>query len=182
MAYGINNSGIITGTAYNWSNTDSFAFKSDNGGALTKAGGVRSTSRAINDKGETIGSEMNIYTPVNVFRGVNESVVFDPVYSPFALNNLSQVAGYSSATRHGFWWDSNNNVFVDIGALAPGGHSQASDINDYGLVVGISTKDSSTDFAFTWYNNVMQELMSPYNGSVANAVNNKKSSSRLFFI
>jgi probable HAF family extracellular repeat protein len=75
-----------------------------------------------------------------------------PLSVAIAVNDLGQVAGYSSlasGVNHAFLWSRTSGI-VDIGPSGPGtGESVANDLNNRGQVVGYAVRGDST-FAFLW--------------------------------
>ncbi|HTR67358.1 MAG TPA: hypothetical protein VMH85_16380 [Terriglobales bacterium] len=94
-----------------------------------------------------------------------------------AINNSTQVVGYSSfdttTNSHAFIWTAASGM-MDLGTLSSGTNSDASAINDVGMIVGNADNGKGNLRAVMWKNGKIHNL-GLLNGSTysfANSVNN----------
>jgi len=167
QAFGINASGTVVGAA-SLSDESTHAFVISSGGGmidLGTLGGTASQANAINSAGQITGSAMlacnGCDSPVfHAFLTASGSVIdssndLGSLAGPsgnsygIAVNSSGQVAGYSDTLTgypHAFL-TSASGAMADLGTLG-GASSQASGLNDSGLVVGFSFDASGNQLAF----------------------------------
>jgi probable HAF family extracellular repeat protein len=93
-----------------------------------------------------------------------------------AINTAGDVAGCSvavingSPTTRGFVY--RNGLMMDIGSLANGGTSCASDINDTGQITGSSATPTGETRGFIYINGTLTSLGNAGTSSAGNAINN----------
>jgi probable HAF family extracellular repeat protein len=168
-AFGINNSGQITGYAF-YSNGISHAFLYSNGtmrdiGAL---GGSSSWGNSINASGQITGTATLATANEHAFLYSNGSMVdLGTLGGTFSvgrsINNAGQVVGTSSvsgnnANPHAFLY--TGGVMQDLGTLG-GTFSNAIAINNAGQILGVSTfPGDATSAPFLYQGGTMYNLMS----------------------
>jgi probable HAF family extracellular repeat protein len=95
-----------------------------------------------------------------------------------SVNDKGHIVGtrvFSGAVRHPFLW--RNGSLTDLGQLEPtwDGSGMATDINNRGEIVGVSTTGFKPplayDRAFIWRDGAMSPLTAPETDSTANAIN-----------
>jgi probable HAF family extracellular repeat protein len=164
-AYGINNSGQITGYAAT-SNNVSHAFLYGSGSMqdLGTLGGTYSFASGINDSGQVVGEAYTSVNAVHAFLYSGGSMqdlgtLGGTVSDAKAINNSGQVVGYaytSFNTEHAFLYSGGS--MQDLGTLG-GMSSGATGINASGQVVGSSQPNGSADsHAFLYSGGSMQDL------------------------
>jgi len=164
-AYGINNSGQITGfTNVNSDDYFNLAFVYSGGikTNLGTLGGNMSTAYGINDSGQiTGGSNKTVSGNLSAFL-YSDGIMTDlGTLGGFhsegsAINDNGQVTGSSYTTggaRHGFIY--SDGVMTDIGTLG-GNRSAGRGINDSGHIVG--SGGAGWDIPFVWKDGVMTDL------------------------
>lgn len=161
-AYGINETGHVTGTAGAWPTANSlyqrpFIYRPETGvmeniGTLAEAGNA--VGHAINDSDQVTGFvrmlgtgafRAFLYTPgagmreVGTLGGLNNQGK--------AINSLGQIVGESDAGPgqvHAFLYNPGTTAPVDLGTLG-GGQSDAYGINGSGWIVGHSNMNAQSD-------------------------------------
>ena len=85
-----------------------------------------------------------------------------------AVNDSGQVVGWSrlagTNARHAFRWTGGN--MIDLGTLAAGGDSEATGINNSGVICGTSDVHGPNQRAFRYFNNQLEDI-----GTLGAAVN-----------
>ena len=121
-------------------------------------GGDYSAAFGINDSGIVVGTS-NTATSMHAFSWTSAQGLHDLGTLPganasaaFSINNQGQIAGSSGA--HAALW--TGSTIKDLGTLG-GETSEAHDVNETGVVVGVSDT-SSGPHAFLWSNGSMQDL------------------------
>jgi probable HAF family extracellular repeat protein len=179
--YALNNAGVVVGTAYAG---DQYPTQWSGGQETTLSAntccGASGSATGINDQGTVVGwvdyravtwsSTGSATLLPNLLRRGGSS-------SASAINNAGQVTGYSSAAGgalHAVVW--NGAAVLDLGLLSGFSDSVGSSINEAGLVVGLSSKNSfNTGHATLWRNGQVIDLGSLRGGldsSQAYDVNN----------
>jgi probable HAF family extracellular repeat protein len=170
-ARAINNAGQIVGYSnINPQDYHAFLWTQETGMQdLQTLGGKYSTANSVNASGQVVGNSYIdvststahafIWTSVTGMRDLG-STLGGANANAMAINNLGQVAGYSSTqsgVNHAFLWSPSMEKMQDLGTL--GGDSYAEGINDAGQVVGYSYLQPVGQSAFLWsLQNGMQDL------------------------
>jgi probable HAF family extracellular repeat protein len=160
--HGVNASGRAVGASGYPHGAETHAFFWQRQGGMrdlgTLPGGDYSVAFAINDSGVVVGTS-NTSTSMHAFTWTFSQGLQDLGTLPganasaaFSINNQGQIAGSSGA--HAALW-TNGNI-QDLGTLG-GATSEAHDVNNLGVVVGVSDT-SSGPHAFLWQNGAMQDL------------------------
>jgi probable HAF family extracellular repeat protein len=153
-AQAINNHGQVAGTSWNPFETRAFLY----------------SDGLMQDLGILVGD------PNQPFQG-RPVLTSDATSYAMAINNRSQVVGYSSLTyyfpqQHAFLY--SNGVMQDLGTLAGiyGNFSEATGINNRGEIVGVSDTVSGIRHAFFYQDRQMRDIGSLSGQfSQANAIN-----------
>jgi probable HAF family extracellular repeat protein len=143
-AAGINSMGQVVGTSdLNGDSGTEHPFMWQNG-QMTDLG-FEGVGTDINDAGQVVGYSYSD----GGFIWSNNSVRYISGFTPMAINEKTQLAGYISTPSgpHAALWE--NNVVKDLGTLG-GTRSVAYGINDLGQVVGMSVNAAGKDRAFIW--------------------------------
>ncbi|MDD5115005.1 MAG: hypothetical protein PHC94_13395 [Methylobacter sp.] len=165
VAYGINDSGLVTG----WAETTdggSHAFITNDNGVMIDMGtlgGNSSTGSAINNQGQvtgfaqlTDGITHHAFITNSNLQMIDLGTLGGSSSAGTAINDLGQVTGYSltagDSFLHAFVTD-GSGIMIDIGTLD--GISFGNDINNFGQVVG-----SYGQGAFVTVNGKMTDLTS----------------------
>ena len=151
-------------------------------------GGIASYANGINNRGEIVGSDYfsfengRISAPVAFLYRHNKMVSLGSLggfqSAAFAINERGQITGraatsadpYGQTSGHVFLYD---GAMHDLGTLG-GGTATGLGINDSGLIVGVSTVNSTFGHAFL-YDGDMHDLGAPdgMTDSQANGINDK---------
>jgi probable HAF family extracellular repeat protein len=173
QAFGINDSGAITGARFVSSPTSANrAFVRSSTGVTTTLGtlgGNTSSGRAINNSGQVTG-DSNLATsgPSHAFLYSGSGLVDLGTFggatsSGRAINDLGQVTGTAataiSGQTHAFLYSGSG--LVDLGTLG-GATSTGNGINDLGQVVGISVTASNQQRAFLYSGGTMYNLQDAF--------------------
>jgi probable HAF family extracellular repeat protein len=161
---GLNNLGQVAGTM-GVPNNSSTSFVYDEG-TLTQVflpGGISNVARGINDSGQLIVDHNETYSrsAYLISGGVATNLGALPYPSAVfteanAINNRGQVTGNSGG--HAFLYQPGTGM-VDIGMLdAKGNGSTGRDINNNGVVVGVSTLQNGAWRAFMYSDSTMKDL------------------------
>ena len=170
-AYGLNDSGQVTGEAgnpppYDYA-TDAFLWKQgsgmiDLGGYAT---GLPTTyGLYVNASGKVAGAQFDGDRSTNTFIWENDGspAIYlggqGEVRGPIGINTSGQVAGTFSAMGyahpHAFYWRNDGTGMHDLGTLPGGSLSEAYAQNDSGQIAGGSWKGYFVkETAFIWMNN-----------------------------
>jgi probable HAF family extracellular repeat protein len=168
-----------TTTAFVWTKSGGFQ---DLG---TLSGGTSSGANGINDFNQVVGTSNYGPSPndLHAFYWTKAGGMIDlgTLGGEFslanAINNSSQVVGYSSfdttTNSHGFIWTAAGGM-IDLGTLPTGINSDASAINDVGMIVGNADNGKGNLRAVLWKNGKIHNLglLSGSTYSFANAINN----------
>jgi probable HAF family extracellular repeat protein len=169
VAYDVNSGGQVTGTSYTGAGTTRHAFLFT-GGAMQDLGtlGGASFAYGLNQAGQVIGASYNSRGIQRAFLQAGGTwrdlgVLGDPLSSLTStaadINAAGQVVGTSGTAGsrlHAFLY--SGGTMQDLGTLG-GSSSNASGINDAGLVVGSSaTSSTSVYHAFLYSGGTMQDL------------------------
>ena len=166
-AYAINNAGQVAG----WSKTGSETTSGTvwNGSAATTYLTNSSIARSINDTGQVAG---NTGSQATVWNGTTPTYLdsLGGGYSEAqANNNAGQVVGYPTASPnasyHATLW--NGTTATDLGTL--GGYSYATDINDIGIIVGVSFTADGATRAVLWNGTTMIDINSFLDAAIVSA-------------
>lgn len=167
VAWGINNSGVVVGTAALASGTvNAFSFYGGSlqslGTATTTDGSVSFLSSAafdINTSGQAVGSSSRDFT--NGTTNSNSVLFANGTVTLKALGQLNAIndAGIMVGTDNGHGYVKSSTSFTEVPAFCGGGFcgSDAQDINNMGVVVGDATTFSARH-AFTFASGSLSDL------------------------
>ena len=192
FAWGINNSGQVSGYSYDTSVGQNRAFLFGVGVTtnLGTSGGTSSTAYGLNDAGQVAGSIVDgpqQYRTTIWSNGatLNLGTLGGPWGAALDINNFGQVTGASTTSTtftavdyeaHAFFY--TNGLMTDLGTLG-GPNSEGRAINDLGDVAGdasLSFSNIGLAHAFLYSVGAMQDLGTLGTGSVSIAydINNLK--------
>jgi probable HAF family extracellular repeat protein len=153
-AFGINESGVVTGTYY----VDGQGHGAIWSGSTVTDLGANTFGQAINDAGAVVGGSGEAF----VYSGGSMQILG---YLPggnwsaaYGINDLGEVVGYGTIAPgvfRAFYW--NGSGLVPLGTLG-GGTSYATGVNDAGVVVGGSATGSGYMNAFLYSGGSMNGL------------------------
>jgi probable HAF family extracellular repeat protein len=147
VASGINDSGVVVGTAYDASN-GRHAFWYDGGNTLHMVSPDAQQAFGINNAGQIVGR--NTGSAFIYDNGAVTTLAADTAYD---INENAVAVGYArSTTNYAFSYD--NGVMTNLGTLPDASTSSARAINDNGVIVG-----SSNSNAFIYENGQIQDLL-----------------------
>jgi probable HAF family extracellular repeat protein len=132
--------------------------------------GDGSFAEAVNDKGQIVGWgggaggyiwENGIIRRLGALSGLTQSYAYD-------INESGTVVGYSStadgSVRRAFVWTSTGGMQALPGTLG-GCCTEATDINDQGLIVGIASLPNGGGHMVVWENGAMRDVHTLPSGS-----------------
>lgn len=155
-AYGINNHGEATGTAYNLSG-QTVCFKYAAGAVVALPNSNSGYCSAINDAGDILGAVMigGTYKPA-VWPAAGGRVLL-PMVDAGGINAFGQIAGTAEfdGVKHAAIWD--RGVLTDLGTLG-GSESRAVRLNDDGKVVGSGQDAGGAWRPTAWQAGVAQQV------------------------
>jgi probable HAF family extracellular repeat protein len=138
-----------------------------------------SYAAAVNDVGQVVGKVSDFSGPGFRWDSTNGSQTLNLFYSANSINNLGQIVGADATAHMALLWDPVSGPRA-LGRLPGDNSSVATDVNDWGQVVGTSRTFPSWSFevssstAFLWENGTMTAL-GPLNSTLdftaASAVN-----------
>jgi len=149
-AFYINNRGQVAGTAYAAANKQAVFLTNENGTSMTfqpfPGNGRSGTTAAFNNLGQVVVDQGGWPHPGHAFITGPNAGPFQPVRSPLRnifvndVNDRGQFVGYSPVSDipdgHGFVGDPGTRTFTDFTVLFPNTFSDATAINNAGVVVG----------------------------------------------
>lgn len=164
-ATGINNAGVVAGTAAADGFTRALTFIGNKSSDLGTLGGASSAASGINDLGQVAGTAERADGAEHAFRFTPEAGMTDlgtlggASSMGMAINNSGAVVGradVSGGNYHAFL--AAGDAMVDLGTLG-GNFSEAHGINDDGTVTGFSYLNGNANaHAFLVENGVMIDL------------------------
>jgi probable HAF family extracellular repeat protein len=162
--FGINDDGDVVGISTSTAADHAFRWNAADGiTPLVTLGGAASSAYDVNNSGQIVGS-------AQLPNGRSHAVLWNPDGSitdlgtlggsssgANAINAAGQVVGVSNLpgdkVSHGFLWDPVNGM-MDVGALSQAshntGHSEITDINDHGELIGVHTLSKKVTKPATW--------------------------------
>ncbi|MDP3331746.1 MAG: hypothetical protein Q8Q40_08030 [Methylococcaceae bacterium] len=170
-AYGINDSGLVTGMSY-ISYNNHHAFVTNENGVMidlgTLGGDGSSYGLGINNSGQVTGTSRDDFID-RAFVTNSDGQMIDlgtlggPESYGTAINDLGQVTGYSQTSAGSPWRafvTNNDGIMIEIGSdLSPSGFSLGRGINNLGQVVGYYHDDTySEDKAFVAVDGALMDL------------------------
>ena len=166
-AYGINQSGQVTGNSDTGTFNTTHAFLFSNGTMSdlgTLPGDTQSFGLAINQSGQVTGASLGLTNP-RAFLFSNGSMsdlgtLPGGGYSVGqGINQSGQVTGFSEASDHnGHAFLFSNGSMSDLGTLPGGTESFGTAINQSGQVTGSATLSGGNQHAFLFSNGSMSDL------------------------
>lgn len=180
-ATGVNNDGLVVGYGMQTGAGIGFTWTSGALQPVTGTGGVQMIPFAVNDDGVMAGRGGGASDSFVGVPGATQTLGSlpggGPNSTPYALNNLGQVAGVSQADGGEFAFLWTAGVMQNLGALAGHFGSTAYGINDHGDVVGQS-EGGFAPTAVLWSGGALYDLNSFVVGSgwtlvQATDINNK---------
>ena len=166
-AYGINNSGQIVGYA-SFSTHASHAFLYS-GGSMSDLSSLTGTTysqcTSINSASQIVGLAHENSSRQYAFLYSGGTLAYlDTGYAYSAaldINASTQIVGYasqnSSADKQAFVYNLDNDAAINLGTLG-GSASEATGINDNGIVVGTAETSSGIEHAFFYSSGTMTDL------------------------
>jgi probable HAF family extracellular repeat protein len=178
LAYGINNSGWVTGyadmTGSTWTSMHAFLYDGTTMRDLGTLGGSNSKANGINDSGWVVGyayivgdttSHAFLYDGTTM-RDLNSLTTLPTgaiLSSAVGINDAGQIAGemyMGNGDSHAYLY--SGGTVTDLGTLG-GSYSEATGINNSGWVVGNSyTASYDLNHVFLYDGTTMRDLGAPY--------------------
>jgi len=132
----------------------------------------------LNNQGDVVGYNSQVNSAV-IYRGGAITSLGLGHAAGTAINNLGQVALYSSTSFHSYLFDpAYAGRLVDLGTLGGGGGlhgggvTSATAMNDRGTIVGSSSVPGTVHHAFVYANGSISDLGSLGGDSTASGINN----------
>ncbi len=153
-AFGINDSGVVTGTYY----VDGQGHGAIWNGSTVTDLGMNSSGQAINDAGAVVGGNGQAFLYSG---GAMQMLGYLPGgnwSAAYGINDLGEVVGYGTVAPgvfRAFYW--NGSGLVPLGTLG-GASSYAMGLNDGGAIVGGSATGSGYMNAFLYSDGSMEDL------------------------
>ncbi len=153
-AFGINDSGVVTGTFYVNGQSHGAIWE---GSSVTDVG-QNTYGQAINDAGVVVGGNGQAFVYSS---GSMDTLGYLPGgdwSAAYGINNLGEVVGYGTVAPgvfRAFYW--NGLGLVQLGTLG-GSTSYATGVNDFGAIVGGSTTVGGYMNAFVYQEGSMTNL------------------------